>query len=180
MLNLIKSLAVISLFVSWASTASLIIVDFDEVTYNKDDIVTMDVFVNSINSETYWLEFDLSFNDADLAFDGFIFDNNVFNNSTYTDAFDDFGFSPLTLQVEFLDDWQNELSTSFKLGTASFTALMDTNSPINTSLDYLDVQNFLGESIAAQEVPESPAIALFALGVFILLRKYLVQKCQNK
>lgn len=173
MLKLIKSLAVFSLFISWASSASLISVDFDKDTYAENDIVTMDVFVNSLNSDTSWLEFDLAFDDVDLSFDSFIFDNNVFNYSSYTTAFDDFGFSPLTLELELLDDWKNELSNSFKLGTANFTALMDIATPITASLEYLYAEDSSFNPIAPQEVPEPPVIAMFALGLFALLSKKL-------
>ncbi|MCM2680298.1 hypothetical protein [Echinimonas agarilytica] len=151
---------------SFSATASVISTEFDQTDYAAGDNVAMDVFVNAANPDIMWLDFDLEFNDTELLFEQFDFTSEVINSSFYADAYDFFGAAPLTISVEFADSWDNALSRSFKLGTASFSALANTIP--SASLGYFSAEDANGNTIEQTQIPEPPAWALVGLSLMML------------
>ncbi|WP_440877351.1 PEP-CTERM sorting domain-containing protein [Thalassotalea sp. PLHSN55] len=174
MLTLLKKIIAVTALLSLpvSASASLISTEFDQVSYLENDIVTMDIFINNANADIAWLEFDLDFDDSQFMFSDFTFTDQVIANTWYSDAFDFIGLSPLTVQVEFADLWQDQLTSSFKLGSATFVAQMD--AAPTTTIGYFETTDSNGnvvEAQSAQPVPEPASLAMFALALlFMLLR----------
>ena len=119
-------------------------------------------------------DFEIGFNDIDFSFANFQFETAVIANTSFTDAFDDLGFSPLTFFVEFTPTWEANLTSSFKLGTATFDVFGDSLPTADITL--YEVLDAIGDPITApqlliQQVPEPTSIALFAFAFAALYRK---------
>lgn len=105
------------------ANASVISYQSDQPTYDTNDIVLVDFYINNANPALDFLEVEFAFDDTLLSFDSFSVTNDVFLNTYFDDAFDDFGF--FIIQIGFEFDWSDFLGTSFLLGQAAFTALDD-------------------------------------------------------
>lgn len=177
MLSLLKKTIVLTAFfiLPFTASASLITTSFDETAYSAGDTAEMDVFINSANPDIGWLDFEIGFNDVNFSFANFQFETAVIANTSYTDAFDDFGLSPLTFFVEFTPTWSANLTSSFKLGTATFD-VFGASMPV-ADITLYEVLDAIGDPIATpqqvsvSQVPEPASIALFALAFAALYRK---------
>lgn len=164
------------LLFSFSASANLITLMPDKTSYSAGESINLEIYLNNSNPSMSWLEFDVNFNDFDIAFSHFEETNDVLLNSSYSDAFDMFGFAPVTVLVEFNSDWTSNLTPSFKLGTATFTSINANNG--NFSLGYLDVQDDNYMSIAHQSVVVSePTVWLLFLvcGVWTIVQRSAVK-----
>lgn len=74
------------------ANASVISYQSDQPTYDTNDIVLVDFYINNANPALDFLEVEFAFDDTLLSFDSFSVTNDVFLNTYFDDAFDDFGF----------------------------------------------------------------------------------------
>ncbi|WAJ71838.1 PEP-CTERM sorting domain-containing protein [Catenovulum adriaticum] len=168
------------IFFAWVLTfnanAGLITTQPDQTTYNSGDIVTVDFYVNNANPIIDWLNVEYRFDDSLFSFDSFTVTNEVFSNSYLDDGYILPSASDLLiLNVGFLSNWDEALTTSFKLGAAEFTALSNTASPDFTLIDQF-VTDVNGSEIPVEQqqvaVPEPETYAFFPLlAGFLFWRK---------
>jgi len=176
MLSFLKKLTILTAFfvLPFTASASLITTSFDQASYLAGDTAEMDVFINSANPDMSGLNFEIGFNDINFSFINFDFETAVEDpiNTIYQDVFD--FVNALDFFVEFTPTWEANLTSSFKLGTATFDVFNSSLPETDITLHY--VENVLFEpitpqQISAQQVPEPTSIALFAFAFAALYRK---------
>lgn len=169
------------IFFAWVLTfnanAGLITTQTDQTTYNSGDIVTVDFYVNNANPIIDWLDVEYRFDDSLFAFDSFTVTNEVFSNSYLDDGYILPSASDLLiLNVGFLSNWDEALTTSFKLGAAEFTALSDAAS-IDLQLSNILASdanfNDISQAQLQVSVPEPASFAFIPLfaAAFLFMKK---------
>lgn len=160
----------LSVVLSFNTYASLITTQNDQVSYNAGDPVVVEFFANNANPMIDWLDIEYSFDDSLLSFDSFMLDNDVFLNSEFDDSYALFG--ALFLTVDFVPDWSDFLTTSFKLGEVRFTALADSvDGALQLESIFAADENFVGISQDKLQVsvPEPESLAFIPVLACMLL-----------
>ena len=162
-----KFIAVIfATLLSLNANAGLISVQSDKDHYNIGETVTVDFYINNLNPNADFLLLDHVFDSSELAFNFFDFSNDVWNNTEgFLDA-DGFTFDGvIAFTIDLVDNWSNNLGTSFKLGQGQFTALKD-----SVSADF-DLSIVLAEDANLNRIPDDQiqVSAPSGLGLFSLV-----------
>ncbi len=123
-----KFFAVLGLFFSLQTQAALISVELDNVSYQKDDIISASIWMSDLSTELASFDLDLWFNSALMTFDNVTFDTYLSgptNDSTqYANVTGNvLNFSELSF-IDYLElaDLQTTLDNRFHLATITFIA----------------------------------------------------------
>lgn len=165
----------LTLVLAFNAKAGLITSQSDQNTYNSGDTVTVDFYVNNANPMIDWLAVEYIFDNSLLAFERFTITKDVFDNSYFDDGYV-LPSEPdlLILNVGFNLDWDDFLTTSFKLGEVEFTALSDAAS-VNLQLSDIYAEDLnmipISQDNLQVSVPEPASFAFIPLFAGLLLLK---------
>lgn len=161
-------LLIMTLFTVQAN-AGLLTFSTNQTSYLANESVLVDITVNNINPDAAELSFDMSFNESLLAFNSFVFSNEVINSAFFTDA-DTFKANNI---LTIYSSWFSAVdlpATSFTLGQVSLTALASLKTTFTDSNLYVadEFFNQLPPEASQTNIPEPQTLLLFS-ALFVLL-----------
>lgn len=168
------------MLVSLQSNASLIQLNADQASYETGETVLIDIFMKDLSLNTTELEFNLDFDNTEIAFDSFTFSDDVFDSTpiAYADL-----FNPDA--ITFYVAWFSSIdlpAASFSLGQVSFTSLQAYNPKFDLTNIFVgdDSGNLLDTPSYSTNVPvpepSTSLIMLFSLLILPLQKKLSAQR----